>query len=135
LEAYCVKVKIPRSFLIIFLIGVSLYLSCGGLYVLIEGKDESIINQPWIVVQWGQSQRISITIPGLRSQTLGEGYIVGIILSVSILGLSIPYLCLKFKVDAKTMRNVIVVSIILLLASVYLVFSIYFSKYWGATWP
>jgi len=130
-----VKVKIPKSFLTIVLIGASLYLTCGGLYVLIEGRDENIINQPWIVVQWGQSQRISITIPGLRSQTLGESYIVGIILSVSILGLSIPYLCLKFKVNAKTMRNVIAVSIILLLASAYLIFSVYFSKYWGTPWP
>ena len=129
------KVKIPKSFLTIVLIGASLYLTCGGLYVLIEGRDENIINQPWIVVQWGQSQRISITIPGLRSQTLGESYIVGIILSVSILGLSIPYLCLKFKVNAKTMRNVIAVSIILLLASAYLIFSVYFSKYWGTPWP
>jgi hypothetical protein len=130
-----VKVKIPRSFLTIILIGASLYLACGGLYVLIEGREENIINQPWVVVQWGQSQRISITIPGLRSQTLGEGYIVGIILSMSVLGLSMPYLCLKFKVNAKTMRNVIAVSIVLLLASAYLIFSVYFSKYWGTPWP
>lgn len=129
------KVKIPRSFLTIILIGASLYLACGGLYVLIEGREENIINQPWVVVQWGQSQRISITIPGLRSQTLGEGYIVGIILSMSVLGLSMPYLCLKFKVNAKTMRNVIAVSIVLLLASAYLIFSVYFSKYWGTPWP
>jgi len=130
-----VKVEIPKSFLTIVLIGASLYLICGGLYVLIEGRAESIINQPWIVVQWGQSQRISITIPGLRSQILGESYIVGIIFSVSILGLSIPYLCLKFKVSAKTMRSVIAVSIVLLLASTYLIFSVYFSKYWGTPWP
>jgi hypothetical protein len=130
-----VKVKIPRSFLTIILIGASLYLACGGLYVLIEGREENIINQPWVVVQWGQSQRISITIPGLRSQTLGEGYIVGIILSMSVLGLSMPYLCLKFKVNAKTMRNVIAVSIVLLLASAYLIFSVYFSKYWSTPWP
>jgi hypothetical protein len=130
-----VKVKIPRSFLTIILIGASLYLACGGLYVLIEGREENIINQPWVVVQWGQSQRISITIPGLRSQTLGEGYIVGIILSMSVLGLSMPYLCLKFKVNAKTMRNVIAVSIVLLLTSAYLIFSVYFSKYWGTPWP
>lgn|GEM_PF-1591762 len=129
------KVKIPRSFLTIILIGASLYLACGGLYVLIEGREENIINQPWVVVQWGQSQRISITIPGLRSQTLGEGYIVGIILSMSVLGLSMPYLCLKFKVNAKTMRNVIAVSIVLLLTSAYLIFSVYFSKYWGTPWP
>jgi len=102
---------------------------------LIEGREENIINQPWVVVQWGQSQRISITIPGLRSQTLGEGYIVGIILSMSVLGLSMPYLCLKFKVNAKTMRNVIAVSIVLLLTSAYLIFSVYFSKYWGTPWP
>lgn len=129
------RVKIPKSFLTIVFIGVSLYLSCGGLYVLIEGREESILNQPWVVVQWGQSQRISITIPGLRSQTLGEGYIVGIILTISALGLSMPYLCLKFKVNVKTMRGVIIASTILLLVSAYLIFSIYFSKYWGAPWP
>ncbi|MBS7610833.1 hypothetical protein KEJ27_01265 [Candidatus Bathyarchaeota archaeon] len=129
------RIKIPKSFLIMVLIGVSLYLSCGGLYVLIEGREESIINQPWVVVQWGQSQRISITIPGLRSQTLGEGYIVGITLTISVLGLSMPYLCSKFKVSVKTMRSIIIASTILLLVSVYLIFSIYFSKYWGAPWP
>lgn len=129
------RIKIPKSFLTIVFIGVLLYLSCGGLYVMIEGREESVINQPWVVVQWGQSQRISITIPGLRSQTLGEGYIVGIILTVSALALSMPYLCSKFKVNVKTMRGVIIASTILLLVSAYLIFSIYFSKYWGAPWP
>lgn len=129
------KFKIPSYFLAIVLICVSLYLSCGGLYVLIEGREESIVTQPWVVVQWGQSQRISLTIPGLRSQTLGEGYIVVIIFTLFALGLSMPYLCLKFKVDVKTMRNIIVASMILLILSAYLIFSIYFSKYWGMPWP
>jgi len=129
------KFKFPKYFLAIILIGVSLYLSCGGLYVLIEGREENIVTQPWVVVQWGQSQRISLTIPGLRSQTLGEGYIVVIIFTLFALGLSMPYLCLKFKVDVKTMRNIIMASMILLIVSAYLIFSIYFSKYWGVPWP
>jgi len=129
------KFKFPKYFLAIILIGVSLYLSCGGLYVLIEGREENIVTQPWVVVQWGQSQRISLTIPGLRSQTLGEGYIVVIIFTLFALGLSMPYLCLEFKVDVKTMRNIIMASMILLIVSAYLIFSIYFSKYWGVPWP
>lgn len=103
--------------------------------MLIEGREESLVNQPWVIVQWGQSQRISITIPGLRSQTLGESYILGVIFTVFLLGISIPYLCLKFKADEKTVRNAIVVSMILLIASTYLIFSIYFSKYWSMPWP
>lgn len=127
------RLRFPKTLVAVVLMLVSVYMVCGGIYVLVEGRENDYVNQLW--VQHRQTRRLTLIFPSLRSQIIGEGYVVGIILSLGSVGLLLPYAGLRFRMGSDTMKTILAASILLILISVYLTFSIYFAKLRGDAWP
>lgn len=119
---------VPKSLIALVLMFASVYLVSGGLYLLIEGEGS-------LWVRDRATGRATPVVPRLRHQILGEGYIVGMLLILGSMGLLLPYMGLRLRVNPETMRSLLIVSVLLILASAYLMLSIYFSKLQGRVWP
>lgn len=125
--------RFPKTLVAVVLMLASIYMACGGIYVLVESRENGYVNQLW--VQHRQSGRLTPIFPSLRSQIIGEGYVVGIILSLGAIGLLLPYVGLRFKMSPDSLKTILAMSTLLVLISVYLTFSIYFAKLRGDAWP
>ncbi|RLI26821.1 hypothetical protein DRO57_00200 [Candidatus Bathyarchaeota archaeon] len=127
------RLRFPKTLVAVVLVLSSIYMVCGGIYVLVESRENDYVNQLW--VQHRQTGRLTPIFPSLRSQIIGEGYVVGTILSLGVVGLLLPYVGLRFRISSDAMKTILAASILLLLISIYLTFSIYFSKLNGDAWP
>ncbi|MCD6443858.1 hypothetical protein J7L70_02505 [Candidatus Bathyarchaeota archaeon] len=127
------RLRFPKTLVAVVLMLFSIYMVCGGIYVVVESKENDYVNQLW--VRHRQTGRLTPIFPSLRSQIVGEGYVIGIILSLGAIGLLLPYTGLRFRMSPDAMKTLLAISILLLLVSIYLTFSIYFSKLRGDAWP